>query len=183
MNNNAKRIDILYRKHNDWLLKVAFNLSHNKSDADDMVQNLYVYLLEKGNEKIYYFDSFNLKYCYLFIRTRFLNSKKTKKLNIVDDDLFNFDIEDKEYNYIEDEIIQRSYNEVMDKLTQLKKTNKVWSSAKIFELYHKDNDTTIESLSQKLNLCKSTIFTNVKKVKEIIKNDLENPFTKIKNIK
>ena len=50
-------------------------------------------------------------------------------------------------------------------------------------MYHKDNDTTIESLSQKLNLCKSTIFTNVKKVKEIIKNDLENPFTKIKNIK
>lgn len=183
MNENSKRIDILYRKHHEWLLKVAFNLSLNYNDANDMVQNLYLYLMEKGNEKIFYLDSFNLKYCYLFIKSRFLNTKNAKKLDIIDDELFNFDIEDKEYDYIEDEIIQRSYNDVLNKLTQLKKTNKVWSSAKIFELYYKDEDTTIDSLSQMLNLCRSTIFTNVKKTKQILREELENPFVKIKNIK
>ena len=119
----------------------------------------------------------------MFIKSRFLNTKNAKKLDIVDDDLFNFDIEDKEYNYIEDEIIERSYIEVLNKLSLLKRTNKVWSSAKIFEMYYKDENTTIDSLSQMLNLCRSTIFTNVKKTKQILREELENPFVIIKNIK
>ena len=180
----SRRLDVLYRKHNDWLLKVALNLSRNTNDAEDMVQNLYIYLATKGTPNIYYLDSYNLKYCYSFIRTRFINSKKAKKLDITDDDLLNIDISDIEYNYIEDQIIEETYNNVKSLLKQMKGTNKKWGQSLIFEMYNNtENKMTIDSLSNKLNLSRSTVFLTIKYVKEVIKQEIENPFERIKNIK
>ena len=180
---NNKRLEILYTKHNDWLFKVALNLSKNIMDAEDMVQNLYIYLSLKGTPNIYYLDSYNLKYCYSFIRTRFINSKKAKKLDITDDDLLNIDISDIEYNYIEDQIIEETYNNVKVLLKQMKRTNKKWGQSLIFEMYNNtEKKTTIEGLAKKLNLSKSTVFLTIKSVKEIIKQEIEDPFEKIKNI-
>ena len=179
---NNKRLEILYKKHNDWLFRCALNNTKNKFEAEELVSNLYLYLSIKGNQKLYYLDSFNLKYCYTFLKSRFINSKKAKKLDVVDDDLFNIDVEDIEYNYYEDQIIDETYKEILDFLNNFKKTKKSnFTSARIFELYFKDEDTTIDSLSEQLNISRSTVFLNVKKIKEIIKEEINNPFQKIKN--
>ncbi len=55
--------------------------------VDDLVAELYLYLAEKKNEKIYYLDSFNLQYCRSFISSRFINRIKieNKFTNTVDD--------------------------------------------------------------------------------------------------
>ena len=54
------RLGVLFTKHNDWLQAVLYNLSNNKAVSQDLVQDLYVYLGEKKNPKLFFQDSFNL---------------------------------------------------------------------------------------------------------------------------
>jgi DNA-directed RNA polymerase specialized sigma24 family protein len=42
-----KRLNILFNQSYDWLFRVAINMTKNKADAEDLVQSLFVYLLEK----------------------------------------------------------------------------------------------------------------------------------------
>ena len=51
-----QRLDILYKKHNDWLIAVAMNKTKDITLAKDLVQELYLYLGEKKNPKVFYRD-------------------------------------------------------------------------------------------------------------------------------
>lgn len=186
MTENNKRLEILYIKHNDWLMKCAMNITKDLYTSEELVQNLYLYLGTKGNTNIYYLDSFNLKYCYQFLKTRFINIKLSKKNQLIDNsycvDELELDILDEIYEYDEDSILSESYDDIKKTIELLKKTNKIWCSAKIFELYFKDENETIESLSKRLNLSKSTVFINIKKIKNYLILNMDNPFQKIKNV-
>jgi len=167
-----QRLDTLYRKHHEWLMAVAYNLSQNVDTANDLVGELYIYLGEKNNEKLYYLDSFNLKYCQLFLSSRFINKvNRDKKMVITDSFKDNMD---SEYDIEGDNRLEDSWNELKDELESLKKGN-MWSSAQLYEMYQFEN-LTMEQLSKRIGISKSTTFLNIKKIKEHLRDNINNPF-------
>jgi DNA-directed RNA polymerase specialized sigma24 family protein len=173
MDENSKRVELLYSKHRIWLAKVAFNICRDKTESDDLISDLYIYLLEKNNEKLWYSDgTFNLQYCRAFLLTRWINKTKIKKRYVNSE--VEFEVSESIYDTETDLRIQKCYDELIEELERLKKT-KLWASAKLAELYWFSQDT-LEDVSEKIKISKSTTFLNVKKIREHLKDKLENPF-------
>ena len=79
-----RRLEVLYKNSHEWLLKVSYNICKSRLESQDMVGELYVYLAEKCNPKLYYNDSYNLIYCMRFISSRWINKvKRNKKMQYV----------------------------------------------------------------------------------------------------
>ncbi len=173
MEENNKRLEVLYNKHDKWLRQVSWNICKNKEMVDELVAELYLYLAEKKNEKIYYLDSFNLQYCRAFISSRFIN--KIKIENKYSDNEVSDNRLDDEYNVDYDESIDNLHNNIKTFLKQRQKGPK-WVSAKIAELYYFGEGKTIESLAREIGVSKSTIFLHIKSIKMEIRENFDNPF-------
>lgn len=171
-----QRLDTLYRKHHQWLGAVAYNISKDKEVTEDLVGELYLYLSEKCNEKIWYLDSFNLQYCRQFMLSRFINKVKRDKKMILRENFIgnSWEGQDVEYDWEKDEKIDRAYDEVKEELNDMKR-KKGWSSAMIYEHYWM-SDKTLDEVSKDIRISKSTVFLAVKKIKGILKNNIQNPF-------
>lgn len=167
-----KRLGVLYTKHNDWLQAVSYNIANNKTVSEDLVQELYLYLAEKKNPKIFFQDSFNLLYCHNFIRSRWINLIKRENKNIYPTNWR--DEEDTIYDTEKDLQNQELYDDIIKEIQDLQKTG-MWSSAKIYEMYT-FGDKTMEELSQDIGISKSTTFLNVKKIKEHLKNKFKDKY-------
>ena len=102
---NAELVRIIHLHHHKWLMQVAFNLTQDTDNAEDLIQEVYVYLMEmKDIEKIRYNNTVNLFYIYKTIKSKFLNSiKQSKKITILPIDEDFLEIEDLEYNIEKDE--------------------------------------------------------------------------------
>ena len=152
-----KRLEVLYNKHHKWLGAVAFNISHNQETTQELVSDLYVYLAEKCNPKLFYLDSFNLQYCRQFILSRFINGIKrdNKKKRLADD----YDEVDIEYDYDRDEKIDKAYDEVREELHNMK-NRKGFASAMIYEHYW-FSDKTLDEVSKVSRISKTTVFLAV----------------------
>ena len=169
-----KRLGVLYNQHHQWLTAVAYNKSKDKRLSEDLVQDLYLYLAEKKNPKLFYSDSFNLLYCYNFLSSRFINYIKRAN-KTTNNENWN-DIPDNLYDFATDEKLESTYESIKKELNKLSKT-KNWGSAKLYEMYA-FSEFTMESLSKEIGLSKSTVFLNVKKTKEHLRNTINNPFNK-----
>lgn len=167
----TNRLGTLYIKHHDWLKSVAYNLSKNHEVSDDLVQELYVYLGEKKNPKLFFLDSFNLKYCHAFLSSRYLNLVKREGKNVYVERWR--DTSEEEYNLEWDNELERFEEDVKRELQRLSTTS-MWSSAKLFEMYQ-FSDKTMEELSDDIGISKSTTFLNVKKIKEHLKKTIKKP--------
>jgi hypothetical protein len=143
--------------------------------AEDLVQDLYVYLGEKSRAKLWYKDSFNLLYCINFLQTRFLNKvKRDKKISYTADIKDN--IVDTDYNTEFDEKLDKAYEQVLIEVKNLHNTN-MWTSSKLYEIFWITNPTmTLKELSETIGISNSTSFIHIKKVKEYLKQNIENPF-------
>lgn len=168
----TKRLGVLFDKHQSWLMACAYNQSKDLQISEDLVQELYLYLGEKNNPKLYYSDSFNLLYCHNFIKSRYINFiKRESKLSSISDD---YDVADTKYDEKFDLSLERAYDDLKEELDRLSKT-KMWSSAKLFEMYS-FAEITMDELSKKIGISKSTTFLNIKKIKEHLKSKIDNPF-------
>lgn len=167
-----KRLQTLFEKHNNWLGSVAFKVSKNDTVTEELVSELYLYLAEKCNPKLWYDDSFNLQYCRSYIISRFINGIKRENKKVKLDD--SFDKIDEEYDIERDERIDKAYDEVKDELKRMK-GRKGWSSAMIYEHYW-FSDKTLDEVSKDIGISKSTVFLSVKKTKKELKNNIKNPF-------
>jgi RNA polymerase sigma factor (sigma-70 family) len=179
MNDNKeikKRLEVLYREHGTWLIQSATNITKNPQDAEDLVGDLYIYLLEKGTPKIYYKDSINALYCYRFLQTRWINKVvKRDKVRISGDTYHpKYEPIDEEYSSELDEQIMESFEAVNQELQRLS-TTREWSKVRLFELYYGSEDTMVQ-VANKIGICKSTMFMNIRKVREHLKNTCPNPF-------
>ena len=172
---NTKRLDVLYRKHHKLFMGTAFNITKNEAVAEDLVQDLYLYLSETTKPKLWYKDSFNLLCCINFLQTRWLNKvKRDKKINYKADIID--DTKDTDYDFEFDEKLDGAYNSVLEEISSLKKTN-MFASSMLYELYWVTNpDDTLKQLSQKIGISNSTAFIHIKKVKEHLKKNIDNPF-------
>ena len=167
-----KRLSTLYVKHHDWLNAVSYNLTKNKPVAEDLVQELYLYLADKKNPKLFFSDSFNLKYCHNFLSSRWINLIKRENNNVYPDKWK--DKEDEPYDIDNDTNIEETFELIKEELQRLSKTT-MWSSAKIYELYT-FSDMTMEKLSEEIGISKSTTFLNVKKIKEHLKDKFKDKY-------
>lgn len=161
---HKQRITNLFNKHHDWLIKCALNANNKDMDkAEDIVQELYVYLLNKPNDKLYYNDSFNLNYLYNFIVTRSINNlKKDEKM-----------VYELDYQLKEDEIIDDDSEDkiiyILQQLEELKNNDKTRLKAVTFLTYATNNYSANE-LSKKLGISQSSVYNYVNQVKLIIKS-------------
>lgn len=167
-------MEILQREHYVWLLQSATNITKHREEAEDLIGDLYIYLLEKGNPSIYYADSFNLMYCYRFLQTRWINKINKKKKLKFDYHMNNVDVEDEVYPMEEDLAIMEAYDEVQKELDRLTKT-RMFPKAMLFKLYY-DNDDTMIEVANKIGISKSTTFISIKKIREHLKDMIKNPF-------
>lgn len=169
---NIKRLEVLHKKHYNWLMSVGYKLTKNKQVTEDLIQELYIYLSDRCDPKLWYEDSFNLQYARSFIYSRFYNlcnrQSKFTDIDVIPE------TEDIPYDYEYDERLEETYDDIIKELDKLKKTKK-WSSAQLFELYY-FTSKTYEEVSDDINISKSTTFINVKKIKEHLKQVIENPF-------
>lgn len=169
-----KRMEILHKKHYIWLIQSATNITRSREEAEDLVGDLMVYLIEKGNRTIYYKDSFNLMYCYRFLQTRWVNKINKKNKLKVDELTYRMDIEDEVYPIEQDQKIMETFDSVQKELERLTKT-RMWPKAKLFQLYYENEDTMIE-IAEKIGISKSTTFISIKKIREHLKQQIQNPF-------
>ncbi len=76
-----QRLDNLYRQSHVWLLQVSYNICKSRLESEDLVGELYQYIAEKCNPKLFYDNSYNLMYCMSFIKSRWINRiKRAKKM-------------------------------------------------------------------------------------------------------
>lgn len=171
-NETKRRLDTLHRKHYQWLTSVGMKVSKSKIVTEDLIQELYIYLLDRDSEELYYDDSFNLQYCRSFILSRFYNLIKVEgRWDTIAED---YDREEEPYDIEFDLRIHKAHDELVNELKNMKK-QKGWSSAMLAEMYWFSN-MTFDELSSEIGISKSTAFLNVKKVKERLKDKLNNPF-------
>lgn len=169
----TKRLETLYRNSHTWLSQVSYNITKNKEEAEDLVMELYEYLHKKENTKLFYLDSYNLMYCMAFLKHRWIN--KTKKLGRIKyfEDI-NTDEPDMVYDFEGDTAVMNAHQSVLNEIKKLKNT-KNFAPAMIYEIYW-TSDNTLQEVADKLNLSKSTIFINIKKVRKHLKSIIDNPF-------
>jgi RNA polymerase sigma factor (sigma-70 family) len=170
----SRRLEVLYKNSHEWLLKVSYNICKSRLESQDMVGELYVYLAEKCNPKLYYEDSYNLIYCMRFLSSRWINKvKRNKKMQYVP--TIQSEAVNEEYDITLDNDIMNAHEEVIKEIQRLKKTRQ-FSSARIYELYWIDNDDTLQELADKIGISKSTVFIHLKRVRQHLKNVINNPF-------
>lgn len=160
---NSERVDLLYRKHKDWLQAVAFNFTKSKDKAEDLLQDVYLHLLQmKDLEKIIYSErDLNLYYIYKLVRSKFINStNKKKKIDItrLDEDLQEFK-ELEEYNLDKDNNTERLLQLIDEGLGELH-----WFERKLFETYHYE-EHSIQSLHEATKISRNTIWVSLNKTK------------------
>jgi len=171
---NNRRLDILYREKNDWLMASAYNITKDRESAQELVAELYTYVAERGNPNIWWGnDEYNMMYLYSFLKTRWINQIKQNNKNVRLSDTY--DREDEVYNEEVDTKMQKCYDDIVDEINNLQKT-KMWSSARLAELYFFTPDMTLDKLSKDIGISKSTSFLNIKKIKQHIRLTKENPF-------
>lgn len=169
-----KRMNVLHQKHHLWLLQSSMNITKNKEFAEDLVGDLYLYLMEKGSPSIFYKDSFNLLYCHRFLSSRWLNHvNRTKRISL-ESNMGKWDREDEIYPIEEDNRIMEEFEKVELELKRLS-TTRLWPQAQLFSMYYMTDDNMIE-ISNKIGICKSTTFNSIKKIRDYLKETLQNPF-------
>jgi DNA-directed RNA polymerase specialized sigma24 family protein len=171
---NTKRLEVLYKESHKWLLAATFNIVKDREVAEDLVGELYLYLAEKVNPSLWWGQSFNVMYCYAFVKSRFLNKvKRDKKIQYQSET--ETDMPDDEYDIDSDERIDKAYNEIITELKNMERT-KLWPASKLAQLYFFDDKMTLEKLSAEIKICKSTSFTQIKRAKKHLRETVENPF-------
>jgi DNA-directed RNA polymerase specialized sigma subunit len=115
-------------------------------------------------------------YARSFLSSRFLNKTKRDKKVIYCEEYDTDTEEEAIYDIGQDMEIDNAYDNLLKELNGLKST-KLWSSARIYELYV-FGEYTLDGLAKELNLSKSTVFLAVKKIKGHLKKTIQNPFEK-----
>jgi len=171
-----QRLENLYNDSHRWLFNMAMNVTKDRDAADDLVQDLYVYLAEKCNPSIFWGNSYNIMYCQQFLKHRWINKQKRGNKMLYKEEIYTDEI-DIPYDIEKDESIQKAFDDVMNELKHLE-TTKMWPAAKIFQLYWM-SDRTLDSVAKDIKISKSTTFLAVKKIRQYLKEVINNPYDEI----
>lgn len=172
--NNAELVKIVYQSHHVWITQVAYNFTQDKEAAEDLTQELYLYLMQmKDINKIRYNNTVNLFYLYKALKSKFLNGiKQNKKITILPVEEDYLEIEDQEYSYDRDE----EFETMLAATKDLLETDIHWFDAKLLQTYINE-DHSIASLHQATGISKSSIWTSLDKTRKYIKHSYDSKKT------
>lgn len=178
---NNKRVEVLFNKHYQTLIKYANSLTKDETKSEDIVSNIIEYLLTRPNKNIYYKDSFNLLYINKMIYCRFDDELKANaKFDEYNEDIhtqyeeeYDIDTDQREQTlldlYIETINETRTLN--IDKYADVYIKYKLYkTSIKTIAKIKSKNETTIYSHFSKLN--KWVEQTYREKIEKITDNQL-----------
>lgn len=168
------RLHHLFVSHSVFLDNAAKKITKSVEMAEELVSDLYLYLLEKPNPNIWYSTSFNLHYCHLFLKSRFINKIKKKPNHTPLNEEWN--IADEEYDVESDNRFNESWETLLKEMDRMKR-QPGFASAMIFEHYM-FGDKTLDEVSKDIGVSISTTFTHVRKAKETLRERVPNPFRK-----
>ena len=168
-----KRLEVLYIDSHNWLFNMAMNVTKDRDAADDLVQELYLYLAEKCNPAIFWGNSYNIMYCQQFLKHRWINKQKRNSKITLKEEIHSDEI-DIPYDEDRDKGIQKAFDDVMNELKHLE-TTKMWPSARIFQLYWM-SERTLDEVAKDIKISKSTTFLAVKKIRKYLKEVIQNPY-------
>ena len=165
--NNAELVKIVYQSHHVWISQVAYNFTQDRETAEDLTQELYLYLMQmKDINKIRYNNTVNLFYLYKALKSKFLNSiKQSKKITLLPVEEDFLEIEDLEYDYDKDQ----EFEVMLEATKGLLETDVHWFDAKLLQTYINE-DHSIASLHQATGISKSSIWTSLDKTRKYIKH-------------
>jgi RNA polymerase sigma factor (sigma-70 family) len=169
----TKRLETLYVESHNWLLSMAKNVTRDKEDAEDLVQDLYIYLGEKCNPAIFWGNSYNIMYCQQFLKHRWINKTKKNSKMVYKEEIYSDEV-DIPYNEDKDIEIQKTFDSVIAELKHLE-TTKMWPQSKIFQLYWM-SDKTLDEVAKDIKISKSTTFLAVKKIRAYLKEVINDPY-------
>lgn len=175
---NNKRLEVLYTDSHNKLLGIAFNSCKHQQGAEDLVGELYCYLGEKPRPNLYWKNSFNIFYCVKFIQSRWINkAKRDAKIRYNNEVVKGYTNEaDSEYDFELDNKIEGAYNEVIQCISDMEKTQQ-WVSAKLYKMYWIDEpEETLQGIADKIKISNSTAFKHIKIAKQHLKQNIKNPF-------
>ena len=155
-------------------MAAAYNITKDRDAGQELVAELYSYIAERGNPNIWWGeDEYNMMYLHAFLKTRWINRIKQRDKNVQLPE--KWDKVDEVYDEDLDIRMQNSYDEIVTEINELQRT-KMWSSARLAELYFFTPEMTLDKLSKDIGISKSTSFLNIKKIKQHIKLTKKNPF-------
>ena len=171
---NRIRLKNLYNESHKWLMSVSYNTTKDRTQAEELVSDVYLYLAEKVNTKLWWGEtSFNLMYLRAFIKTRWINKIKVqKRMSTISP---HYDTIEEEYDVEFDVRLETAYNGVIEELKAMERT-KLWPASKLYQMYVFTEGMTLDKLSNEIHISKSTSFLNVKKAKKHLRETIQNPF-------
>ena len=165
---NAKEknnlISHLYNTQHKWLLACAFNLTKNQDTAEELVQQLYLQLLEMDNldKIIYQGDSLNQYYLYKIIKSLFIKSTKVEShstITPVIEDTYEGD----DFIDVDGGIEHRIQGYIQDALQ-----NVGWFNQRLWEVYCNEKHSIV-SLHKATKISTSTIWSSQQQLKKFVK--------------
>jgi RNA polymerase sigma factor (sigma-70 family) len=165
-------------KHHDLWVKMLINLGCDKTDADDLVQDMYIrlYDLVKDESRIFYNDDINKYFVYKVLRNMYFSYLKDGYSNVFPTN----EIFDDKYEDGLDEILdENAYFEfLIDSIDDMVKD---WSTydKKLFDLYF-IRGLSLRKISKGTNIGLSSIHNSIlnykEKLRDVLLEDLEDYF-------
>lgn len=159
------KIEKIYEKYLDWMLKLAYHYAQDINDAEDAVSDVFLNII--SSKCSIPLDSENKTKCYLFICVRNSVSKireaKSKNKTVDLDELFSLCASEN----IEDEIVQRDSCEFV--LKYLDALSPIYKDVLTLYLYF---GKTLTEIAQLLNIPFKTAETRLRRGKIILRERL-----------
>ena len=170
----------LSKYHSDWI-RIAFSLVGNKEEAEDIIQDMYIRMHDKGityDDIRYGKDDVNRYFIYLIIRNMSLDLIRKKHLDIVDVEYDHPHADEyiDEYKILDD--IQKEvdswdyYDKTLFEVymySGLSYRDLAYGSDKDARRLSRDKDIHIESVRNGTGISVSSMFNTIKKCKERLK--------------
>ena len=160
---NSELVEHTYHKHNTWLYQVSYNFTSDKDSAEELVQELYLKMMEiKDINKIMFKEDVNLFYLYKMLRSIYLNGLKRSKPSLpLDDELYELPADS--YDYGADNAFEQ-----MVQLTNEALDTEYWFGKELLRVYIEENHS-IQSLHNATGISNSTIWTQLQKTKKYVR--------------
>ena len=168
-------LELLATKHDDWI-RIAFSMTGNMDDAQDLVQDMYIRLerLGKTKEQITYKDTVNRYFVWTVLFNMYKTSRRVKVHKKVEtcqllgnEEYFTKDWLSEPFDYLKEcesfESIKASIKDIV----------KEWNpyDRQLFELYYTQGQS-LRKISKGSGIGLSSIHISVKAIRELLREEL-----------
>ena len=154
-------VEIAYQRHDKWLEIVKSFGGIKETEAEDLVQTMYLLLIKNTQKGIdfSYGDDINYYYCYKLLKGVYIDLvRKKAKVRLVE--LEGIEISENDHT---------NYQEVYEKIQKVLK-DMYWYDAKVYDII--ESGTSISELSRKSDISYYSLYNTYNKVKQKLKQYL-----------